>query len=442
MARPRLVIDLDAVAANWCALDALSAPAVETAAVVKADAYGLGAARVASVLADEGCRTFFVAHLDEAIALRPHVPAAAALYVLNGLPAGTEALELKRYDLMQDINVRGAFAVTRACVPHLRQGRNPHILTLSPPISLEPRWLGPHVGYTLAKYGMSLLALGWAEEFKEAGIASNALWPRTLVATAAVQNLLGGDAAMQRARKPEVYADAAYAVLTRPSRECTGNTFLCEDVLLESGVMGEPCGESVVPELAQDAPFLALLEKCYLSGATFFVRTDLLKSVDGYDPRFQRSEDYDLAIRFARRWSGVRVKGGPTFVVRNHSGLRGDATDRFPMSENLAKFYEYDALLFDELFSTLDPAEYLPPGLDPSRCQRQIDLQKLSLAVMHRVNVRMDEFLVRLALAPDAGPYSASERAVMDRLIERIPSLWTPSGIELVSGVRKHSSAP
>ena len=150
--------------------------------------------------------------------------------------AGTEALELKRYDLMQDINVRGAFAVTRACVPHLRQGRNPHILTLSPPISLEPRWLGPHVGYTLAKYGMSLLALGWAEEFKEAGIASNALWPRTLVATAAVQNLLGGDAAMQRARKPEVYADAAYAVLTRPSRECTGNTFLCEDVLLESGV--------------------------------------------------------------------------------------------------------------------------------------------------------------------------------------------------------------
>ncbi len=150
--------------------------------------------------------------------------------------AGTEALELKRYDLMQDINVRGAFAVTRACVPHLRRGRNPHVLTLSPPISLEPRWLGPHVGYTLAKYGMSLLALGWAEEFKKAGIASNALWPRTLVATAAVQNLLGGDAAMQRARKPEVYADAAYAVLTRPSRECTGNTFLCEDVLLESGV--------------------------------------------------------------------------------------------------------------------------------------------------------------------------------------------------------------
>ncbi len=150
--------------------------------------------------------------------------------------AGTEALELKRYDLMQDINVRGSFAVTRACVPHLRLGTNPHILTLSPPIGLRPEWLGPHIGYTLAKYGMSLLALGWAAEFAEAGIASNALWPRTLVATAAVQNLLGGDEAMARARRPEIYADAAYAVLNRPSRECTGNTYLCEDVLAEEGV--------------------------------------------------------------------------------------------------------------------------------------------------------------------------------------------------------------
>ena len=149
---------------------------------------------------------------------------------------GTEALAMKRYDLMQDINVRGSFVLTRACVPHLRASENAHVLTLSPPISLEPKWLGPHVGYTLAKYGMSLLALGWAEEFREEGIASNALWPRTLIATAAVQNLLGGDAAMTRSRRPELYADAAYAVLTRPSRECTGNTFLCEDVLAEEGV--------------------------------------------------------------------------------------------------------------------------------------------------------------------------------------------------------------
>lgn len=150
--------------------------------------------------------------------------------------AGTEALELKRYDLMQDINVRGTFAVTRACIPHLRQGTNPHILTLSPPIGLRPEWMGPHIGYTVAKYGMSMLALGWAAEFADAGIASNALWPRTLVATAAVQNLLGGDAAMAKARRPEVYADAAYAILNRPSRECTGNTYLCEDVLAEEGV--------------------------------------------------------------------------------------------------------------------------------------------------------------------------------------------------------------
>lgn len=150
--------------------------------------------------------------------------------------ARTEALDLKRYDLMQDINVRGTFAVSRACIPHLREAGNPHILTLSPPIDLDPRWLGPHLGYTLAKYGMSMIALGLAAELREDGIASNALWPRTLVATAAVQNLLGGDAAMARARKPEIYADAAHAVLTRPARECSGNTFLCEDVLAEEGV--------------------------------------------------------------------------------------------------------------------------------------------------------------------------------------------------------------
>jgi citronellol/citronellal dehydrogenase len=150
--------------------------------------------------------------------------------------SGTEALEMKRYDLMQDINVRGTFLVTKTCIPHLRDAENPHILTLSPPISVEARWLGPHIGYTLAKYGMSLCALGFAEELREAGIASNALWPRTLIATAAVQNLLGGDAAMARARKPELYADAAYAIVNRPSRECTGNTYLCEDVLVEEGI--------------------------------------------------------------------------------------------------------------------------------------------------------------------------------------------------------------
>jgi citronellol/citronellal dehydrogenase len=150
--------------------------------------------------------------------------------------SGTERLEMKRYDLMQGINARGTFVVSKACIPHLKRASNPHILTLSPPITLEPRWLGPHIGYTIAKFGMSLCALGFAAEFRDAGIASNALWPRTLIATAAVQNLLGGDEAMARSRRPELYADAAYAVITRPSRECTGNMLLCEDVLLEDGV--------------------------------------------------------------------------------------------------------------------------------------------------------------------------------------------------------------
>jgi citronellol/citronellal dehydrogenase len=158
----------------------------------------------------------------------------------------TEALDVKRYDLMQSINARGTFVLSKACLPHLKQGTNPHILTLSPPITLEPKWLGAHTGYTVAKFGMTLIALGLAAELADAGVASNTLWPRTLVATAAVRNLLGGDAAMARARKPEVYADAAYRILTSPSRECTGNQFLCEDVLVAHGVT-DLSGYDVVP---------------------------------------------------------------------------------------------------------------------------------------------------------------------------------------------------
>ncbi len=150
--------------------------------------------------------------------------------------ANIDELTMKAYDLMQDINVRGSFALSKACVPHLRKSENGHILTLSPPITLEPRWLAPHTGYTIAKYGMTLTALGLAEELKDDGVASNALWPRTLVATAAVQNLLGGDAAMKMARTPAIYADAAYEVLTSDSREMTGQALLCEDVLKASGV--------------------------------------------------------------------------------------------------------------------------------------------------------------------------------------------------------------
>jgi citronellol/citronellal dehydrogenase len=148
----------------------------------------------------------------------------------------TEQTDMKRYDLMQSINSRGTFLMSKACIPHLKQGTNPHILTLSPPITLEPKWLGAHVGYTVAKFGMTLIGLGLAAELAEAGVASNTLWPRTLVATAAVRNLLGGEAALAQARTPAVYADAAYKILTSPSRECTGNQFLCEDVLLAHGV--------------------------------------------------------------------------------------------------------------------------------------------------------------------------------------------------------------
>jgi citronellol/citronellal dehydrogenase len=146
-----------------------------------------------------------------------------------------EEVPLKRFDLMNGIQVRGTYAVTQACLPHMKGRENPHVLTLSPPILLEPKWLRP-TPYMMAKYGMTLCALGVAEEMREHGIASNTLWPRTPIATAAVQNLLGGDEMMKRSRKPEVYADAAYAVLSRPSREFTGHTLLCEDVLLSSGV--------------------------------------------------------------------------------------------------------------------------------------------------------------------------------------------------------------
>jgi citronellol/citronellal dehydrogenase len=150
--------------------------------------------------------------------------------------SGTEELEMKRYDLLQDINTRGAFVVSKACIPHLKRAENPHVLMLSPPLNLNPKWFKDHLGYTIAKYGMSMCTLGMAEEFREDGIAFNSLWPRTLIATAAVQNLLGGDEAMARARKPELVADAAHAILTRPSHQATGNFFLAEDVLAEEGV--------------------------------------------------------------------------------------------------------------------------------------------------------------------------------------------------------------
>jgi citronellol/citronellal dehydrogenase len=149
---------------------------------------------------------------------------------------GSESLPMKRYDLMQDINTRGTFLVSRAGVPHLRNGTNPHVLTLSPPLNMKPHWFQNHLAYTIAKYGMSMCTLGMAAEYAQDGIAFNSLWPRTIIATAAVQNLLGGDEAMARSRKPEILADAAHAILVRDSRECTGNFFIDDEVLAEVGV--------------------------------------------------------------------------------------------------------------------------------------------------------------------------------------------------------------
>ncbi len=148
----------------------------------------------------------------------------------------TLATDMKRFDLMHQINTRGTFLCSKACIPALERAPNPHILMLSPPLNLAPHWFAPHLAYTIAKYGMSLCVLGLAEELKSRGIAVNALWPRTVIATAAVQNLLGGDPAMARARSPEIVSDAAHAILTRPSRELTGQFLLDEDVLREAGV--------------------------------------------------------------------------------------------------------------------------------------------------------------------------------------------------------------
>jgi len=149
---------------------------------------------------------------------------------------GTLATPMKRYDLMHQINTRGTYACSQACIPHLLKAKNPHILNLSPPLDMQAKWFGPHVAYTMAKFGMSMCVLGMAEEFKSQGIAVNALWPRTVIATAAVQNLLGGDDTIRGSRSPDIMADAAHVILTRPSREFTGQFCVDDEVLASAGV--------------------------------------------------------------------------------------------------------------------------------------------------------------------------------------------------------------
>jgi len=150
--------------------------------------------------------------------------------------SNSEQTEPKRFDLMHDINVRGTFFVTKYCIEHLKKAENPHILTLSPPISMNPKWFANHLAYTLTKYNMSMMAIGWAAELKKYKIASNALWPKTTIDTAAVRNLLGGEALAKMSRTVDIVADATYAILSKPSAECTGNCFLDEEVLAKEGI--------------------------------------------------------------------------------------------------------------------------------------------------------------------------------------------------------------
>jgi citronellol/citronellal dehydrogenase len=149
-------------------------------------------------------------------------------------PTGTEATTMKRFDLMYEINTRGTFLTTKTCIPHLSKAENPHVLVLSPPLDLRPKWFKNHVAYSIAKYGMSLCVLGMAEEFRDDGIAVNALWPRTAIATAAVENILGSQL-IAMSRTPDIMADAAYLVLTQPSRELTGRFLIDDSFLFETG---------------------------------------------------------------------------------------------------------------------------------------------------------------------------------------------------------------
>ena len=149
---------------------------------------------------------------------------------------GTLETPIKRFDLMHSVNVRGTFLCSQACLPHLAKASNPHVLNIAPPPVMRPEWFEHHLAYTMSKYGMSMCVLGMAEEFREQGIAANALWPKTTIATAAIRNLLGGDDAINRCRTPDIVADAAYWILTGDSRTRTGQFLVDEDVLREAGV--------------------------------------------------------------------------------------------------------------------------------------------------------------------------------------------------------------
>jgi len=172
---------------------------------------------------------------------------------------GTLQTEMKRFDLMQQINARGTFMVSKYCLPHLKKSANAHILNLSPPLNMKPKWFKNHTAYTMAKYGMSMCTLGMAAEFARDGIAVNSLWPETAIATAAVRNLLGGEQMIKGSRQPEIMADAAYVIFNKTARECTGNFFVDSEVLKGAGVSDfekyavEP-GQKLVRDFYLDPP--------------------------------------------------------------------------------------------------------------------------------------------------------------------------------------------
>jgi citronellol/citronellal dehydrogenase len=184
---------------------------------------------------------------------------------------GVDALDMKRFDLMHQVNARGSYLCAKTVLPFLRKAENPHILTLSPPLDLDPKWFAPNLAYTMAKYGMSLVTLGLARALAREGIAANSLWPETAIATAAVGNLLGGAEAIKRSRKPGIVADAAHAILTRPARDCTGNFFIDVRVLAEEGVADftpysvDPACDAIL-DFFLDAPISANVQKSAFHG--------------------------------------------------------------------------------------------------------------------------------------------------------------------------------
>ena len=204
---------------------------VHTAAAQIESAGGQALAVVGDVRSDDDVARAVDAAVDRFGGIDIVVNNASALDLRS-----TREIGMKQYDLMQDINARGTFLLSKAAIPHLERSPHAHVLTLSPPLDLRPKWAGTYLAYTMAKYAMSLVTLGLAEELRDVGIAANSLWPRTTIATAAVANLLGGAEALASSRTPLIMSDAAHAVLSRDPRSCTGNFFIDEDVLAQEGV--------------------------------------------------------------------------------------------------------------------------------------------------------------------------------------------------------------